>query len=181
LDLIDITLKPDSALDEAALMSSISALIADAELDNHRQWQRAMQRWVLFVQAVAGLILLVALGCMAAVISLAAYASMDVNRHSVSIFHVIGAEDRFIVRAFRRYFLRLGLVAGLVGAAGAALTFFVAEQLVQFIPYSLKLSAIGVSLTAIDYAALALIPTLACCVAITASRRQVLLHLRELS
>jgi cell division transport system permease protein len=181
MDLIDITLEAGVPLDEDALGKQIKKLLPEAALEDHQQWHVAIARWVLLVQILAGLVLLAALACMTAVISLAAHATIDANRHIVSIFHLIGAEDRFVINIFRRYFLRLGLVAGLVGAGAAALTFLLAEQLWQlFVSESLDLSAIGVALQPMDYAALVLIPTLACLIAIAASRKQALAHLKEL-
>ncbi len=180
MDLIDINLKADVPLDEAALNKKIQALLPSAELENHQQWHVAIARWVLLVQILAGLILLATLACMTAVISLAAHASIDANRSIVGIFHLIGAEDRFVVNVFRKYFIRLGLLAGVIGAGAAALTFFLGKQLWQFIPESLNLSAIGIELQPIDYSALMFIPILACLIAIASSRKQTLNHLSRL-
>lgn len=180
MDLIDISLKPSIALNEKELEAAIHQILPEAELENHQQWHIAIGRWVLLMQILAGLILLASLLCMTAVISLAAHATIDANRNVVSIFHLIGAQDRFVVSVFRRYFLRLGLLAGFLGAGAAGLTFFLAQQFWQFVPEQFSISAIGVELTTIDYAALALIPALACLIAVTSSRKQALAHLREL-
>lgn len=180
MGLVDITLKAGVEIDEGALRKKITQILPDADLENHQQWRIAIGNWVLFAQILAGLVLLAAFTCMAAVISLAAHAAIDANRTIVSIFHLIGAEDNFVVQVFRRHFIRLGLVAGLVGAGAAILTFLAAKQLAQFIPESLSLSAIGLSLETMDYFILGLIPLLSCLVAITASRKQALGHLGKL-
>jgi cell division transport system permease protein len=42
----------------------------------------------------------------------------------VEVLHFVGATDRFIAREFEKHFLRLGIRAGVVGAALAMLVFF---------------------------------------------------------
>lgn len=180
MDLIDISLKPSIELNEKKLAAAINEILPEFELESHQQWHIAIGRWVLLVQVLSGLILLAALICMAAVIGLAAHATIDANRNVVSIFHLIGAQDVFVVNVFRRYFLRLGLIAGILGAGGASLTFFIAQQFWQFVPEQFNISAIGVELAPIDHIALTLIPALACLIAITSSRKQALAHLRDL-
>ncbi len=179
-DLIDITLNKSAFIDQKALAQKIKALLPTAQLENHGRWRDAIGRWALLFQILAGLILLAALGCMAAIVALAARATIDVNRELVNIFHLIGAEDSFIISSFRGYFFRLGLVTGCIGVAGAAVSFFLATQIWNFVPDSLSLSAINIKLDPIDYAALILIPALSCLIAIVAARQQVANHLNEL-
>ena len=179
-DLVDITLRKNQDLDKSALMQRIKKIMPEAQLEDHGQWRDAIGRWALLFQILAGLILLAALGCMAAVVGLAARATIDANRELVNIFHLIGAEDAFIISSFRGYFFRLGLLTGCVGAGAAAVSFFLATQLWRFVPPSLSLSAINIKLDPVDYAALALIPALSCLIAIVAARQQVVKNLSEL-
>ena len=55
------------------------------------------------------------------------------NREIVEVLHFVGATDRFIAREFEKHFLRLGIRAGIVGAAAAMAVFiglpFVMEML----------------------------------------------------
>ncbi len=179
-DLVDITLHKGIKLDKPALVQQIEKIMPEAQLEDHGRWRDAIGRWALLFQILAGLVLLAALGCMAAVVGLAARATIDANRELVNIFHLIGAEDSFIISSFRGYFFRLGLLTGCVGAVGAAVSFFLATQLWRFIPDSLSLSAINIKLDPVDYAALALIPSLSCLIAIVAARQQVANNLNEL-
>jgi len=48
---------------------------------------------------------------------------MASNREIVEVLHFVGATDRFIAREFEKHFLRLGIRAGLVGAACAMVVF----------------------------------------------------------
>jgi cell division transport system permease protein len=44
---------------------------------------------------------------------------MASNREIIEVLHLVGATDRYIAREFEKHFLRLGIRAGLVGAACA--------------------------------------------------------------
>ena len=48
---------------------------------------------------------------------------MASNREIIEVLHFVGANERFISREFERHFLGLGVRAGLMGAAAAAIAF----------------------------------------------------------
>jgi cell division transport system permease protein len=74
---------------------------------------------------MAGLfiIALVATATVAIVVS-AARSAIASNRDIVEVLNFVGAEERFIARQFELHFLKLGIKAGIVGAAAAGLVFF---------------------------------------------------------
>jgi cell division transport system permease protein len=92
-------------------------------LDDHRHWQRQI-RTVTRSFALGGLaILLLVAAATTAIIVSATRSAMASNREIVEVLHFVGATDRFIAREFERHFLRLGIRAGLVGAACAMAVF----------------------------------------------------------
>ena len=92
-------------------------------LDDHRRWQqqiRAVTR--SFTLGGIAILLLVAAATTAVIVS-ATKSAMASNRDIVEVLHFVGATDRFIAREFEKHFLRLGIKAGIVGAALAMFVF----------------------------------------------------------
>ncbi len=54
-------------------------------------------------------------------IAFAARAALETRRDAVEILHLVGAQDVFVAREVQSRFLRLGLIAGGIGALGAGL------------------------------------------------------------
>ncbi len=54
-------------------------------------------------------------------IAFAARAALETRRDAVEILHLVGAQDVFVAREVQSRFLRLGLIAGAIGALGAGL------------------------------------------------------------
>jgi cell division transport system permease protein len=116
---IDRSAPPD--LD--AVRAELERQFAGASLDDHRRWQRQI-RTVTRSFALGGIaILLLVAAATTAIIISATKSSMASNREIVEVLHFVGATDRFIAREFEKHFLRLGVRAGLVGAAFALAVF----------------------------------------------------------
>jgi cell division transport system permease protein len=58
-------------------------------------------------------------------IAFAARAALETRRDAVEILHLVGAQDAFVAREVQTRFLRLGLVAGGIGAGAAGLIILV--------------------------------------------------------
>jgi cell division transport system permease protein len=94
-----------------------------ASLDDHRRWQQQI-RAVTRSLALGGIAILVLVGAATtAIIVSATRSAMASNREIVEVLHFVGATDKFISREFEKHFLRLGIKAGIVGAAFAMLVF----------------------------------------------------------
>lgn len=94
-----------------------------ASLDDHRRWQQQI-RAVTRSFALGGLAILALVGAATtAIIVSATRSAMASNREIVEVLHFVGATDKFIAREFEKHFLRLGIKAGIVGAAFAMLVF----------------------------------------------------------
>lgn len=121
--LIAIDLDRSAPPDFAALRKSLTETFPGVTLDDHRHWQQQI-RTVTHSLALGGLAILMLVGAATtAIIISATRSSMSSNREIVEVLHFVGATDRFIAREFERHFLRLGVRAGLLGAALAMVVF----------------------------------------------------------
>src|SRR5262249_14775237 len=126
---IVVRIASSAAPDLAQLRRELAAEVPPASLDDHRsfvQRMRAMSR-----AAMAGGLAVLALVLVATVLSVtfATRAAMATNRPVIEVLHLIGAKDAFIAGHFQRYFLRLGLLGGLIGGGGAIALFALADLL----------------------------------------------------
>lgn len=122
--LIAIDINRDSPPNFAALEAGLKrAFPTGVRLDDHRQWQQQI-RTVTRSFALGGIaILLLVAAATTAIIISATRAAMAANRDIVEVLHFVGATDGFIAREFEKHFLRLGVRAGIIGAACAVLVF----------------------------------------------------------
>ncbi|MET0639313.1 MAG: ABC transporter permease [Hyphomicrobium sp.] len=116
---VDRTNPPDLARISASLEKDFKG----ASLDDHRRWQQQI-RAVTRSFALGGIaILALVAAATTAIIVSATRSAMASNREIVEVLHFVGATDKFISREFEKHFLRLGIKAGIVGAAFAMLVF----------------------------------------------------------
>ncbi|MEO0730902.1 MAG: ABC transporter permease, partial [Pseudomonadota bacterium] len=126
---LDQSINPDFT----ALRTDLAQQFPTATLDDHRQWQ-AQIKTVTRSFALGGLAILLLVGAatMAIIVS-ATRSAMLSNREIVEVLHFVGANDRFIAREFERNFLKLGIRAGLVGAAAAVLVFLAMPTILELL------------------------------------------------
>lgn len=116
--LIDVTETADGP-DLQGLRLRLSAEAPGAVYDDHTRWRRPLAQAAARLRALAHLSLGLIAGVMGAIIMLAASASLSANAQVIHVLRLVGAQDRFIARAFvRRITLRATLGAGLGMAAG---------------------------------------------------------------
>ena len=121
--LIAIEINRTSPPDLAEVGAALSREFKGASLDDHRRWQ-AQIRAVTRSFALGGLAILALVGAATtAIIVSATRSAMASNRDIVEVLHFVGATDKFIAREFEKHFLRLGIRAGMFGAASAMLVF----------------------------------------------------------
>lgn len=113
--MIEIEAVPDMA----RLRAAVKAAAPSARIDAGAEWLAPLHRLVASLRwLAAGLVLLTA-GAMAAVVVLAARASLDTHRGTIEVLHLMGATDRQLARLFQRriaFDVLFGGAAGLVGA-----------------------------------------------------------------
>jgi len=114
-----------------SLRADLSKEFPGASLDDHRHWQRQIVTVTRsFALGGVAILLLVAAATTAIIVS-ATRSALASNREIVEVLHFVGATDRYIAREFERHFLRLGIRAGLVGAACAAVVFLSMTAVMQ--------------------------------------------------
>lgn len=119
--LVDVTRRPGVALDTAALGRRLNEAAAGTLVDDHRRWLDELLRLARLATLVAaGVMVVVALTAIVAVIT-ATRAGLALHHEAIDLLHLIGAEDRYVARAFAREALILGLRGGIAGLAAAAL------------------------------------------------------------
>lgn len=114
----------DGGYDAEGLRQRLAAEAPGAVLDDHARWRRPLVLAAGRLNLLAGLSLVLILGAMGAMITLAANASLSANAQVIRVLRLVGAKDSYIVRAFvRRFTLRalggavIGSTAGLIGVA----------------------------------------------------------------
>jgi cell division transport system permease protein len=121
--LIEVT-EADSGYDSEGLRQRLSAEAPGAVLDDHTRWRKplAVAAGRLRLLGITSILLIG--GAMAAMITLAANASLAANAQVIRVLRLVGARDAYIARAFvRRFTLRalagaaVGAVAGMIGVA----------------------------------------------------------------
>jgi cell division transport system permease protein len=176
--LIDVQLAPGAAPDIAGLQRRLASAAPHAVLDDHGRWigrlKTAANSVVLSALAVLALIAIAT----AATVAFATRAGLAAHREIVQLLHLMGAQDRFIARAFEWHYFIAALAAAACGAAVGALIFFAAGGLDQlgFATISF-LPPLGLALAELPW--LALIPTAAAVIAWGTARLSVIAALHE--
>lgn len=118
--LIAIT-ETSEGVDFAGLRLRLAGDVPDAVLDDHGRWRRPLLAAAERLRSIASVALgLIALAT-AAMVTLGAQSALAANRPVMSVLRQVGAQDRWIARAFtRRFTLRAGIGAGL-GTVAACL------------------------------------------------------------
>ncbi|HFB2048466.1 MAG: ABC transporter permease [Hyphomicrobiaceae bacterium] len=131
--LIAVQLHPRISPDLRDLEARLGAHFPRVAIDDHRQWQDQI-RTVTHSFALGGIAILFLVGAATtAIIISATYSAMASNHEIVEVLNFVGATDRFIAHEFEKHFLRLGVRAGVVGAASAMAVFSVMPLLVEFL------------------------------------------------
>jgi cell division transport system permease protein len=117
--LIEI-LPDEGGYDADGLRARLQAEVPGAVLDDHGAWREPLMQAAQRLRLVGWSVLALIGAVMAAMITLAAHASLAANAQVIRVLRLVGARDVYIARAFvRRFTLRAGL--GAVLGAGLAL------------------------------------------------------------
>jgi cell division transport system permease protein len=112
----NVAQRVDAALKSAGYTSFV---------DDHSRFTGEILRTsaVLRILALSALVALMVAAI--ASIAFAARAALETRRDAVEILHLVGAKDEFVAREVQTRFLRLGLIAGGIGAAVAGVIMLV--------------------------------------------------------
>lgn len=122
--LIEVT-ETAAGPDRQGLRFRLAAEAPGAVYDDHTRWRAPLVDASARMMMLANLSLLLIAGVVAAIVTLAASAALASNAQVIRVLRLVGAQDRFIARAFvRRMTLRAGLgaVLGTLAGLGAVLS-----------------------------------------------------------
>jgi len=118
--LIDVRLTPGATPNMEALASRLKDVAPHSVLDDHGRWiDRLRSTAGVVVLAALGVLTLIAIGT-AASVAFATRAGLAAHREIVQLLHLMGAQDRFIARAFEWHYFLAALAASVIGATLAA-------------------------------------------------------------
>lgn len=114
--LIELTETPDG-YDGEGLRQRLAAEAPGAILDDHTRWRRPLAVAADRLRLLGLLSLALIAGAMGAMITLAANAALAANLQVIRVLRLVGARDRFIVRAFVHRFTLRALGGAAIGTA----------------------------------------------------------------
>ncbi len=173
--LIDLT-EDAAGYDAEGLRQRLVAEAPGATLDDHSRWRRPLVVAAGRLRLMGLLSICLILGATAAMITLAANASLASNAQVIRVLRLVGARDSFIARAFVRRFTLRALAGSAVGALAGMIG-------VALLP---RTDTAGGFLTGLGFTGAAwllplLLPLLAAVVAFAATRMAAFRKLRELT
>lgn len=118
--LIDVTLEPGGP-DVPAIQDRLEMEAPGAIWDDHREWRAPLIRAARGLRQAAAVGVFVSISALAAMIAVSAIASLRSGAGIVRTLKLIGADDRFISRAFERPFAARAAIGAGFGALLAAL------------------------------------------------------------
>ncbi len=170
--LIEIVADGDG-YDADGLRARLTAQVPGAVLDDHTAWRAPLLDAASRVRLISWSVILLIGATVAAMIALAAQASLTANAQVIRVLRLVGARDVYIARAFvRRYTLRAGL-----GAIVGVILGLIAVSLMPQTDTSSVL--LGVGFEGTEWLWPILIPPLSAVVAFFATRVAAFHRLRE--
>ncbi|MBO9445615.1 FtsX-like permease family protein [Ruegeria sp. R14_0] len=112
--LIEI-IEGEPGLDAAGLRLRLGAEVPGAVLDDHSRWRKPLVEAANSLRRLGWVSILLIGGATAAMITLAANASLAANAQIIEVLRLVGARDSFIARAFVRRFTYRAFFGALVG------------------------------------------------------------------
>lgn len=116
-----IEVETSTQFDSEGLRLRLAAEAPDALFDDHATWREPMAQAASRLRLVGWVALLLILGSLAAMIALATRAALASSAQVIEVLRLIGAEDRFVVRAFTRRLTLRAFAGALVGAGAGTL------------------------------------------------------------
>ncbi len=130
--LIDVELAPGALVDIAQLKARLSEIAPHSILDDHTRWVERLRGTANAVLFSALTILTLIAIATASSVAFATRAGLAAHRDMVELLHLMGAQDRFIARAFEWHYFLGALVASSLGALAAGGGFAAAGSLDEF-------------------------------------------------
>ncbi|MGI1662904.1 cell division protein FtsX [Palleronia sp. KMU-117] len=160
--------------DPQGLRLRLSAEVPGAVLDDHSRWRRPLVEAAERLRTLGYLSIGLITAATAAMITLAAGASLSANAQVIGVLRLIGARDVFIARAFVRRFTLRAALGALIGTA-----FAMAAIAVLPAPAPEASFLTGLGFQGAEWLWPLLVPPLAAAVAFLATRTAALRRLRD--
>lgn len=175
--LIDIEKTPDSNLTSGDIQDKLKVVASDIRVDDHASWLADMKHLVNGLSLMAGLMILLTALTLIIAVSLICRAIMATERETISLLHIIGADDDVIAHNFQSHAQQLALRAALTGFTLALIS-------VAILLFFLRRFADPALLQPLHWASLAasilVVPLAAVWIAATSARLSVLKILRAM-
>lgn len=173
--LIELT-EADPGYDSEGLRQRLVAEAPGASLDDHTRWRRPLAVAAQRLRLLGVVSMVLILGAMAAMITLAANAALEANAQIIKVLRLVGARDTYIARAFVRRFTLRTLIGAAIGAVVAMIGIYLLPSA----------DAAGGFLTGLGFQGAGwilplLLPPLAALIAFAATRRAAFAKLRTLT
>lgn len=166
----------DDGYDVAGLQARLTAQVPGAVLDDHTAWRAPLLEAAARVRVIGWAVMILIAATVAAMITLAAQASLATNQQVIRVLRLIGAKDVYIARAFvRRYTLRAAL-----GAVAGVLLGIIAVQLLPGGGAGQSILT-GIGLRGAEWIWIILLPLLSAIVAFVATRSAAFRTLRGMT
>ena len=149
--LLDVTLKPEQAIDEQKLGAAFTSAGLRADIDDHGRWRKQLKRSTSTARTLALLALFLVIIAVISAVIFAVRAGVVRQRRVIDVLHQVGADMNYTARLFSLRFAVSGLKAGAAGAFGALLVLWVLT-LVSSIGGGLLLPLLSVSLSDLYFA-----------------------------
>jgi len=124
--MITLSQEPKARPDTADLSRRLAAIGPAASLDDHRAFISRLSTMANALIVVAVGIVALVLAASALAVGFATRSAVALNHEVVEVLHLVGADDDFVAREFQRRFFALGIEGGALGAAAAAICYFIA-------------------------------------------------------
>ena len=115
--------KGQTTVDVKALRSKLTAIDKDIALEDRGPWANQMARATTLLQGLVIFVAVLLLACVVGMIVLVARTNLKLHFKAVSLLHMFGATDEYILRQFQWNNAAIAARGALVGVMFAALVF----------------------------------------------------------
>jgi len=161
------TAPTETAGDLDTLAEHLERYVPGARLERHTTWLEDLVRLAQVTEAAALTVLLVVAGVGVLAVVFAVHSGLAIHRELVELLHVMGATDQYISGQFESHVLAIAGRGAGVGSLAGAMVLAGLERAVTGFGGSLMPE---LSLAAVDWLTLTLVPLLACLAAVGTAR-----------
>ena len=129
--MLDFEIAPDAYINLDALISQLSLVTENVDLDDHAEWLSHFFSLTAAIEYTAIGILVLILIASVSIVMFATKSGLAEHKKTIEIMHLMGAQDKLIAQAYQKRFMMYGLKGGLYGLFVAILTIYGLFYLIQ--------------------------------------------------